>query len=204
MLTRHRRFSQMYQLRGRVDHAWEFEEPASTAILDAHRGVVGVCWIAVLTFSTLARMAPHFPPFIPIPIFLFSPPPPPSLFQITCLVYAPPDLIVSGSDDNTLRVWSLANPSCLRTLSGHSNGVWCCAVEGNLVVSGSCDRTLRVWNLHTGRCLHTLYGHASTVRCVRVSKGFAVTGSRDNTIRLWNVVEGTHLLTLEGHRDTVR
>ena len=145
---------------------------------------------------------PPPPPFVSLclrPVTVSLPP-----HQITCLVHAPPDLIVSGSDDNTLRVWSLTNPTHLRTLSGHSNGVWCCAVEGNLVVSGSCDRSLRVWNLHTGRCLHTLYGHASTVRCVRLRKGVAVTGSRDHTVRLWNVVDGTHLQTLTGHQDTVR
>jgi WD40 repeat protein len=32
-------------------------------------------------------------------------------------------LVVSGSDDKTLRLWDLATGKCIKTLEGHSNGV---------------------------------------------------------------------------------
>lgn len=86
---------------------------------------------------------------------------------ITCLQFCG-NRIVSGSDDNTLKVWSAVTGKCLRTLIGHTGGVWSSQMAGNVIISGSTDRTLKVWNAETGQCLHTLYGHTSTVRCMHL------------------------------------
>ena len=57
---------------------------------------------------------------------------------------------------------------CLRTLTGHTGGVWCSQMAVATVISGSTDRTLRVWDAESGECVHTLYGHTSTVRCMHL------------------------------------
>nr|KAF6479969.1 F-box and WD repeat domain containing 7 [Molossus molossus] len=85
---------------------------------------------------------------------------------ITCLQFCG-NRIVSGSDDNTLKVWSAVTGKCLRTLVGHTGGVWSSQMRDNIIISGSTDRTLKVWNAETGECIHTLYGHTSTVRLVQ-------------------------------------
>lgn len=56
----------------------------------------------------------------------------------------------------------------MRTLVGHTGGVWSSQMAGNVIISGSTDRTLKVWNAETGQCTHTLYGHTSTVRCMHL------------------------------------
>jgi F-box/WD-40 domain protein 7 len=86
---------------------------------------------------------------------------------ITCLQFGG-NRIVSGSDDNTLKVWSAVTGKCLRTLVGHTGGVWSSQMSGNLIISGSTDRTLKIWDSETGSCKHTLYGHTSTVRCMHL------------------------------------
>lgn len=86
---------------------------------------------------------------------------------ITCLQFSG-NRIVSGSDDNTLKVWSAVTGKCLRTLVGHTGGVWSSQMAGNLIISGSTDRTLKIWDAETGSCKHTLYGHTSTVRCMHL------------------------------------
>lgn len=86
---------------------------------------------------------------------------------ITCLQFCG-NRIVSGSDDNTLKVWSAITGKCLRTLVGHTGGVWSSQMSGNVIISGSTDRTLKVWSADTGQCVHTLYGHTSTVRCMHL------------------------------------
>ncbi|KAK3577757.1 hypothetical protein CHS0354_017456 [Potamilus streckersoni] len=88
---------------------------------------------------------------------------------ITCLEFHG-NRIVSGSDDNTLKVWSSLNGKCLRTLVGHTGGVWSSQMQGNTIISGSTDRTLKVWNADSGQCIHTLYGHTSTVRCMHLNE----------------------------------
>lgn len=86
---------------------------------------------------------------------------------ITCLQFSG-NRIVSGSDDNTLKVWSAVTGKCLRTLVGHTGGVWSSQMSGSIIISGSTDRTLKVWNAESGQCIHTLYGHTSTVRCMHL------------------------------------
>ncbi|KAG0422712.1 hypothetical protein HPB47_001480 [Ixodes persulcatus] len=122
---------------------------------------------------------------------------------ITCLQFSG-NRIVSGSDDNTLKVWSASSGRCLRTLVGHTGGVWSSQMAGSLVVSGSTDRTLRVWDADTGHCLHTLYGHTSTVRCMHLCANRVVSGSRDATLRVWDLETGECLHVLVGHVAAVR
>ncbi|CAG2110543.1 unnamed protein product [Medioppia subpectinata] len=125
---------------------------------------------------------------------------------ITCLQFNPlSNLIVSGSDDNTLKVWSSESGRCLRTLTGHTGGVWSSQLSPqDIIISGSTDRTLRVWNALDGKCQHILYGHTSTVRCMALHEGQVVSGSRDATLRVWNIESGECCHVLTGHVAAVR
>jgi len=122
---------------------------------------------------------------------------------VTCLQFDG-DKIVSASDDNTLKVWSGITGNLIRTLVGHTGGVWSSQLKGNIVVSGSTDRTLRVWNAETGECIHILQGHTSTVRCLAMHGDLVVSGSRDGTLRVWDVKKGVCLHVLIGHAAAVR
>ena len=125
---------------------------------------------------------------------------------ITCLQFnASSNLIVSGSDDNTLKVWSSESGRCLRTLTGHTGGVWSSQLSPhNIIISGSTDRTLKVWSAFDGTCLHTLYGHTSTVRCMALYENQVVSGSRDATLRVWDIDSGECCHVLVGHVAAVR
>jgi len=112
--------------------------------------------------------------------------------------------IISGSDDNTLKVWCAVTGSLIRTLIGHTGGVWSSHLKDSTVVSGSTDRTLRVWNADTGECLFVLQGHTSTVRCLAMHQDSIVSGSRDGTLRVWDVTDGSCLHVLIGHAASVR
>ncbi|CAB4062374.1 FBXW7 [Lepeophtheirus salmonis] len=122
---------------------------------------------------------------------------------ITCLQFSN-NRIVSGSDDNTLKVWSATTGKCLRTLVGHTGGVWSSQMRDNIIVSGSTDRSLKVWNADAGTCVHTLYGHTSTVRCMHLHENQVVSGSRDSTLRIWDIETGECLHILAGHLAAVR
>ena len=72
--------------------------------------------------------------------------------------------IISGSDDNLIKVWDLNSGECLRTLFAHSGEVNCIEIISNeKLVSGSSDKTLKVWDLNTYECILTLYGHTDWV-----------------------------------------
>ena len=115
--------------------------------------------------------------------------------------------IVSGSNDNTLRLWNAVSGAHLNTLKGHSKWVRSVAFspDGTQIVSGSADNTLRLWDGVSGAHLKTLKGHSDWVHSVAFSPDGTqiVSGSLDNTLRLWDAVSGTHLNVLEGHSNPV-
>ncbi|KFY46562.1 hypothetical protein V494_00422 [Pseudogymnoascus sp. VKM F-4513 (FW-928)] len=111
--------------------------------------------------------------------------------------------VVSGSDDNTVRLWDITTGAALQTLKGHLSSVYLVAFspDGRQVVSGSRDRTVRLWDAITGVALHTLEGHLGLVYSVSFSPDGrqVVSGSRDRTVRLWDAITGVALHTLKGH-----
>ncbi|KAG6913344.1 hypothetical protein DXG01_007553, partial [Tephrocybe rancida] len=119
--------------------------------------------------------------------------------------------IVSGSRDNTVRVWDTATGQQLgEALQGHESSVSSVAFspDGTKIVSGSRDNTVRVWDTATGQQLgEALQGHESYVSSVAFSPDGTkiVSGSWDNTVRVWDTATGQQLgEALQGHEDSVR
>ncbi|MEE0993008.1 MAG: hypothetical protein UH542_08515 [Bacteroidales bacterium] len=64
------------------------------------------------------------------------------------VVYSPDGTkIVSGSYDNTIKIWDANTGECLKTLEGHSLVVISVAFspDGTKIVSGSDDKTVKIW-----------------------------------------------------------
>jgi tetratricopeptide (TPR) repeat protein len=100
--------------------------------------------------------------------------------------------IVTGSGDNTARVWDAKTFAALSVLKGHTDSVWSVAVspDGTRIVTGSRDNTARVWDAKTFAELAILKGHTDWVRTVAVSPdGTRIfTGSENNTARVWDLL----------------
>lgn len=76
---------------------------------------------------------------------------------IQALVVLPNGLVVSGSNDNRLRIWDLHNHSCIAILSGHRRSVTGLALLPNgHLLSGSEDNDLRIWELERQTCISVM------------------------------------------------
>ncbi|KAI0073400.1 WD40 repeat-like protein [Panus rudis PR-1116 ss-1] len=95
-------------------------------------------------------------------------------------------VLISGSLDNTIKLWDIETGKATRTLFGHIEGVWAVASDNLRLVSGSHDRTIKVWNREEGRCTCTLVGHRGAVTCLALGEDKIVSGSDDGDIRLWS------------------
>ena len=118
------------------------------------------------------------------------------------------DKLISGSDDTTIKIWSLTNGKCLKTLwgvVGHVKSVKCLSLLDDFqLVSGSADRSIKIWNLLSFSLTATLYGHTWDVLCLeRLSNEFFASGSGDNTIKIWNLITKKCTKTIQAHKSAV-
>lgn len=128
---------------------------------------------------------------------------------VLCLAFTKTgDRLAYGSPAGTIRILDFATGQELRSLVGHTGGVYAIAFspDGKSLVSGSNDNTARVWDLTTGKELRVLRGHTGAVWTVAfAADGKTVaSGSSDATIRLWDASTGRHLRTLSEHTAPVR
>ena len=111
--------------------------------------------------------------------------------------------IVTGSCDNTARIWDTATGNELATLRGHRGPVVSVAFSssGTRIVTASDDTTARIWDVNTHRELASLRGHTGPVVSVSFSPHgtLIVTASDDGTARIWDAVTGSEVATLRGH-----
>ncbi|HYX13349.1 MAG TPA: WD40 repeat domain-containing protein [Nostoc sp.] len=98
-------------------------------------------------------------------------------------------MLVSGSWDQTIKVWQLETGELLHTLKGHRDRVYAIALspDGQIIASGSADKTIKLWHLQTGELLGTFTGHGNIVTALAftASGEMLVSGSLDKTIKIW-------------------
>lgn len=100
---------------------------------------------------------------------------------IRVLTIVDDSLVVTGSRDHTVAVWSLSG-ECLHLFTGHSQPVRCLDAAGDLVVSGSYDGTVKLWDARRGRFVRDICVHRHRVYTVRIGGGFVASAGLDNQV----------------------
>ena len=123
---------------------------------------------------------------------------------VTSVAYSPGgQVLASGSFDQTVRLWSVADGAPIGTLSGHTNVVVCVAFspDGQVLASGSVDQSVRLWNVADGTPIRVMSGHTDTIIGLTFSPDgqLLVSGSSDKTVQIWRVADGAPVRTLNGH-----
>lgn len=125
-------------------------------------------------------------------------------------------LLLSGSYDDTMRLWDVTAQRPIRTFIGsnlemkgtsHREDVNAVAFspDERLAVSGGDDTLVKVWEVESGRQLRQLEGHADRIYCVAFTAGggHIISGGADRTIRVWDRTTGSKVLELKGHLEGV-
>jgi len=116
-------------------------------------------------------------------------------------------LLLSCSEDGTVRLWSLLTWTCLVVYKGHMFPVWDCTFAPNGYYFASCghDRTARLWATDQSQALRIFHGHFSDVDCLAFHPNcnYVGTGSSDRSLRLWDCVTGNCVRLMTGHKSTV-
>ncbi|KAK0763420.1 hypothetical protein N5P37_002797 [Trichoderma harzianum] len=115
-------------------------------------------------------------------------------------------LIISGSSDNTLKMWDASTGRALKSLTGHNATIYAVAFSHNddLMISGSGDGVVILWNLVEGTS-NVLETHTGIIGSVAFSENslYFYTSSQDGTVRSWSSTSGQCQQILRGHRGPV-
>ncbi|KAL7064802.1 hypothetical protein AAHC03_05576 [Spirometra sp. Aus1] len=118
------------------------------------------------------------------------------------------NILVSASEDSTIKLWDYETGEFEHTLKGHTDVVQDLSFDppGTLLASCSADMQVKLWDFTTYQCIKTLSGHDHNVSsvCFLPSGDFLVSASRDKTIKLWEVATGYCVKTFSGHTEWVR
>ncbi|CAN8095823.1 unnamed protein product [Discula destructiva] len=106
-------------------------------------------------------------------------------------------LVLTGSGDKTVKIWSLSDYTCIRTFEGHSNSILKVAwleqhAEGDKskrvqFASAAGDGLVKVWDANSGETETTLDNHEDRVWALTVhpKSNMIVSGSADSTVTFW-------------------
>ena len=94
-----------------------------------------------------------------------------------CSIQFSPDdkMLVSGSDDKTIRVWDVNTRQAIKTLTGHNNGVWYArfSKNGKLIISCSHESKsdIKIWRVSSSELITTINtGQKNIWNCDLTSK----------------------------------
>jgi F-box/WD-40 domain protein MET30 len=76
---------------------------------------------------------------------------------VKCLYYdESKGLLISASNDCTLRAWNTATGVCIGILKGHTKSVRGVQFDNSKIISCSMDKTIKIWNRKTFECVRTM------------------------------------------------
>jgi WD40 repeat protein len=124
-------------------------------------------------------------------------------------------ILVTASDDKTIKLWHLQTGKLIHTFFGHSAPVNAVAIspDGRMLVSGSLDRKVIEWKLDREEMIREFYSdfgspyshryggvHSVAFSC---DGGAIASASSDKSIKLWNQHNGQLVQKLAGHSSKV-
>ncbi len=114
--------------------------------------------------------------------------------------------IISGSSDNTIKLWNINSGMCVNTLNGHVDSVNSLVItpDGNIIISGSQDKTIKLWDIQSGECIKTFDDFDSEISSIVVTQdGNTMIASHGGIIKLWDIGSGKCIKTIEDDNNKI-
>ncbi|KAJ6757711.1 TRANSDUCIN BETA-LIKE 3 [Salix koriyanagi] len=133
----------------------------------------------------------------------------------TCVSSSGRPLLVTGSKDNTTRLWNSESRNCIGVGTGHMGGVGAVAFSKrwkNFFVSGSSDRTIKVWSLDgisddadqpiNLKTKAVVAAHDKDINSLAIAPNDSLvcSGSQDRTACVWRLPDLVSVVVLKGHK----
>ncbi|URD82085.1 Utp13 specific WD40 associated domain [Musa troglodytarum] len=133
----------------------------------------------------------------------------------TCISTYGRTMLVTGSKDNSVRLWDVESRHCIGIGRGHMGAVGAVAFSKkwkNFLVSGSSDRTIKVWSFEgvsedgdqeiALKAKAVVAAHDKDINSLAVSPNDSLvcSGSEDHTACIWRLPDLVSVAVLKGHK----
>ena len=115
--------------------------------------------------------------------------------------FAAGELLLSGSDDYSIKLWRTAlgpagESGCIASLTGHEARVWCVVATDEHIYSCGADKTIIAWSMGEARRgtstqVAHLTNHTDVVYSLLLAGGALFSSSADKTIRRYDTARHT-------------
>ncbi len=117
------------------------------------------------------------------------------------------EILITASDDKTIRLWNANDGKRICTLKGHEQGVTCLAISQNTqyLLSGSKDGSIKLWDILQQKEIRTFKGHNAEVKSIVFfdnSENF-ISGDVNGTLQYWKTNKSKSLETIEAHKNSI-
>lgn len=117
------------------------------------------------------------------------------------------ELIATGSQDKTVKIWNSTDLKLIGELKGHKRGIWDCQFSpyDRVLCSCSGDKSCKLWSLTDFSCIRSFQGHvSSTLRARFLSGGLQMMScDADGVVRLWGIRSNECVFSMNVHNDKV-
>jgi len=114
---------------------------------------------------------------------------------------------MTGSQDDTARLWELTNGASIQRFTGSENDIFTVVAhpDGDVIASAGYDDVVRIWDIETGENTAVYEGATEDLWFAIYSPdgGLLASGGKDNTLRIMDSGTGEILHELSGHDNWV-
>ena len=99
------------------------------------------------------------------------------------------DSIISGAEDNLIKIININNPKEVIDFSGHDNTIESLALDSSnqFLFSGSLDYTIKKWDLNSKQCIMTMgFNNAFQTILLHIENDYLLSVGANSKIKLWN------------------
>ena len=93
------------------------------------------------------------------------------------------NILISGSDDSTIRIWSSIAFELVHTLVGHTDGILSvgCSSDRKRIISGGYDCSIKIWDIETGKMIKSWIAHDDNIlsMCYSLDDKYIISGGID-------------------------
>ncbi|HHB93130.1 MAG TPA: PKD domain-containing protein [Thioploca sp.] len=112
-------------------------------------------------------------------------------------------LILSGSGDNTLKLWDANTGTEIYSFNDNTGPIWSVAFspDNTQALAIFNDKTIKLWNVNSKTEIRSFIGHTDTIWSIVFSPDgkYILSGSGDKKLKLWDISSGKELRSFIGH-----